>query len=101
MIAEAPSEGGSTPYCGLEVELGAGETEDRDGLVDRAVGLGARVVLADPLAAVQQAGRAVVAAAGGDGGVEIERSVGRSGTATATTSGRRRADPSARPAGSP
>ena len=54
----------------LEAELGAGEPEGGHGLVDRAVGLGPRVVLGDPLAAVEEAGRAVVALAGRDGRVE-------------------------------
>ena len=92
----------------LSAELGAGQPERGDGLVDRAVGLGPGVVLGDARAAEQQAGRAVVAAAGRDG--ESIVSAGAAGGAVGvsdrvggplTTSGRRRADPSARPAGSP
>ena len=51
----------------LQPELGAGQAERGDGLVDRAVGLGPEIVLGDALAAVEEAGRAVVALAGGDG----------------------------------
>ena len=46
----------------LDAELGAGQPERGDGLVDRAVGLGPEVVLGDPGAAEEEAGRAVVAA---------------------------------------
>ena len=44
------------------VDLGPGQAQRAHGLVDRAVGLGADFVLADP-AAEQEAGRAVVAGA--------------------------------------
>ena len=53
-------------------QLGAGEPERGDGLVDGPEGLGPEVVLGDALAAEQQAGRAVVAAARGHGAVERE-----------------------------
>jgi hypothetical protein len=58
------------------VELGAGEAERRDGLVDRAVGLGAEVILADTGPAEQEAGRAVVALARRDGGLERKLGTG-------------------------
>ena len=56
--------------------LGAREAECRHGLVDRAVGLGAQVVLPDARAAEQEPCRAVVALAGGDGRVERELGAG-------------------------
>ena len=102
--AMAPS--GSASWVGRP-----GDAERGDGFIDRAVGLGAEVVLADALAAEQEAGRAGVALAGRDRGVEAGarrtgggriagavRPVGHRGV---TTSGPRRADPSARRAGSP
>ena len=55
----------------LEPELGPCEAERGHGFVDRAVGLGAEVVLGDPLAAVEEAGRAIVALAGRDGRCEV------------------------------
>ena len=58
-----------------EFELDACQTQRGNGLIDRAVRLGPRIVLADP-AAVQQAGRAVVAAPGGDGAVGDRGSAG-------------------------
>ena len=96
---------------GVHVAAGcAGQPEGRNRFVDRAVGLRPEVVLSDPLPAEQEAGRAGVALAGRDGGVEPGR--GRFGAGASrpvravrhrrvTTSGPRRADPSARRAGSP
>ena len=60
----------------LDAELRAGEPEGGYGFVDRAVGLGPGVVLVDPVAAEEQARRAVVALAGRDGRVEA-RELGR------------------------
>ena len=90
---------------------GPGDAERGDGLIDRAVGLGPKVVLADALAAEQESGRAGVALAGRDRGVEagarragggrIAEAVRPVGHRGVTTSGPRRADPSARRAGSP
>ena len=84
-------------------QLRPGQAERRDGLVHGAIGLGPQVVLRHALAAVEERGGAVVATPGRDGGVVVEGVVGhRAGVADGTaitTSGRRRADPSARPAG--
>ena len=85
------------PVLGLHAKLGPGHAERRDGLVDGAVGLGAQVVLADAVAAEQEAGGAVVAAARRHGAVERERRA-RHSRSRLTTSGPRRAGPSARPA---
>jgi hypothetical protein len=54
----------------LDAELGARQAERGDRLVNRAVGLGPKIVLADPWAAVQQARRAVVPPAGADDRVD-------------------------------
>ena len=112
-----PAEGRSERAdAALDAEVRAGEPECGDGLVDRAVGLGPRVVLADPIPAVEEAGRAVVALGGRDDGIDrgapVHHVVGRlSGNAVPraprahpgrlTTSARRRGDPTARPGGSP
>ena len=47
---------------GVGIDLGPGQAQRAHGLVDRAVGLGPDVVLADPTA-VEETGRAVVAGA--------------------------------------
>ena len=104
MSGSSPKPAVERPRRSLSPSWARAMPERGDGLVDRAVGLGPEVVLGDPLAAEQQAGRAVVAAARRDGG--CGGSVGRVGighrrVGSVTTSGRRRADPSARPAGSP
>src|SRR4029078_10397812 len=85
----------------LDAELGAGDAEGRDGLFDRAVGLRPEIVLADAVATEEQPGRAVVAAACGDRGLEhrLPVLVRHRSAGCVTTSGRRRAGPSARPAG--
>ena len=54
----------------LDAELRPGETERGDGFVDRAVGLGPGIVLADALATEEEPGGAVVAAARGNRRVE-------------------------------
>ena len=59
------------PELILEAELGPGKTERGNGLVDRAVGLGPEVVFRDARAAVEQAGRAVVALARRDRRAEV------------------------------
>ena len=57
----------------LRAELGSCQPERRDGLVDRAIGLGPRIVLLDPRPAEQEAGRTVVTAAGRDDRVDRRR----------------------------
>ena len=96
-LAEAADVGRQDAVLRLHAELGAREAEGRDGLVDRAVGLGPQVVLADAVAAEQEPGAAIVAAAGRHGAVERERGT-RHPRSALTTSGPRRAGPSARPA---
>jgi hypothetical protein len=54
------------PELRLHPELGAGDAERGDRLVDRAVRLGPEVVFADAVAAEQQPGRPIVASAGRD-----------------------------------
>ena len=78
-LGEASEPGRERSDPSLGTEVGAGHAQRRDGLVDRAVGLGARVVLADALAAEQEPGRAVVTARRGDGGIDRTAPVGQGG----------------------
>jgi hypothetical protein len=61
-LREAAQARGQRADPAFDAEVRPGQPERGDGLVDRAVGLGARVVLGDPRPAVQQARGAVVAA---------------------------------------
>ena len=87
-------------------DLGTRQTEAGNGLIDGAVGLGAGIVLGDTTA-VEQASGAVIAFARGNSAAGERRDVARDPrigidamrlAVPATRSGRRHADPSARPA---
>ena len=69
-VRQGAERGRQDAVLGLQAELGASQSEGRDGFVDRPVGLPPRVVLGDPAAPEQQAGGAVVALARGHGVTE-------------------------------
>ena len=81
-----------TPYWALIASSARAWPRCGDGFVDGAVCLGPEVVLPDAVAAVEKAGRAVVALAGGDLRIKSAR---WHSAVPITTSVRRRADPSA------
>ncbi len=90
---------GRRGYPGAQLRSGAAKS--CHGFIDGAVGLDDEVVLGNP-AAVQQPCGAVIAATRGHGTVSDARPASSCRRAhRLTTSGRRRAGPSARPAGSP